>query len=130
MRLGYIIIYVPDIAEAMSFFSRAFGLKAKIIHESGEYGELDTGQTTLAFASHSLGETNLPSGYVGPDSSDKPLGVEIALITESVEIAHADAIRCGAAELVAPATKPWGQVVSYVRSPEGILIELCSPIDT
>jgi lactoylglutathione lyase len=30
--------------------------------------------------------------------------------------------------LAAPSTKPWGQVVSYVRAPDGCLIELCTPI--
>ncbi|MFQ3593593.1 MAG: VOC family protein, partial [Gemmataceae bacterium] len=28
----------------------------------------------------------------------------------------------------APVAKPWGQVVSYVRCPDGILVELCTPI--
>ncbi|POA14248.1 glyoxalase, partial [Pseudomonas sp. FW300-N1A1] len=31
-------------------------------------------------------------------------------------------------QLSAPVTKPWGQVVSYVRCPDGTLVELCSPI--
>ena len=45
-----------------------------------------------------------------------------------VAAAHAKAIACGARELAAPAAKPWGQVVSYVRAPDGCLIELCTPI--
>jgi hypothetical protein len=31
-------------------------------------------------------------------------------------------------ELAAPVSKPWGQTVSYVRCPDGALVELCSPI--
>ena len=106
----------------------AFGFKKKFIDESGDYGELDTGETTLSFATHSLGASNFPNGYISADSSDKPLGVEIALTTDSVEMAHQQAIAAGALELKAPLKKPWGQIVSYVRCPDGTLVELCTPV--
>ena len=54
MKLGYTIIYVPNVAESLSFFESAFGLSRRFLHESGDYGELETGETTLAFASHEL----------------------------------------------------------------------------
>lgn len=47
---------------------------------------------------------------------------------DDVAGAHARAIAAGASELSAPVSKPWGQVVSYVRCPDGTLVELCSPI--
>ncbi|MDU9394735.1 VOC family protein, partial [Pseudomonas sp. zfem002] len=28
----------------------------------------------------------------------------------------------------APQVKPWGQTVSWVRCPAGILVELCTPV--
>ena len=37
-------------------------------------------------------------------------------------------IATGAAPLHAQAQKPLGQVVAYVRSLEGTLVELCSPV--
>ena len=49
-------------------------------------------------------------------------------MTEDVFVAHAKALAHGATELAPPATKPWGQVVSYVRCPDGTLVELCTPI--
>jgi lactoylglutathione lyase len=128
MKLGYTILYVPDVAASLQFFERAFGLKSRFLHESGTYGELDTGATTLAFAAHELGDTNFPGGHVQAHSSAMPLGMEIALVTTNVPEAHGKAIASGARELTPPATKPWGQVVSYVRSPDGCLIELCTPI--
>ena len=48
MKLGYTIVYVPDVSESLGFFERAFGFKPRFVHESGTYGELDTGETTLA----------------------------------------------------------------------------------
>jgi lactoylglutathione lyase len=127
MKFGYTIIYVKDVSAALVFFERAFGLSRRFVHESG-YGELSTGDTTLGFATHALGAKNLPEGYVAADSSPLPLGMEIALVTDDVAAAHARAISEGAVELKPPVQKPWGQTVSYVRSPDGILIELCTPV--
>lgn len=128
MKLGYTILYVSDVEASLSFFESAFGLARKFLHESGTYGELDTGSTTLSFAAHELGDTNFPGGHVHADRSAQPLGMEIALVTSDVPAAHAKAIAAGARELSKPVTKPWGQVVSYVRSPDGCLIELCTPV--
>jgi lactoylglutathione lyase len=128
MKLGYTILYVPDVTESLRFHEAAFGLKMRFLHESGTYGELDTGETTLAFAQHDLGDDNFPGGHVRADTSASPLGMEIALVTDDVPSAHARALRAGARELSPPAAKPWGQVVSYVRSPDGCLIELCTPV--
>ena len=129
MKFGYTIIYVTDVVASLEFFGKAFGLKTRFIHESG-YGELETGETTLAFASHDLGHSNLPAGYVKSDAVDKPLGIEIALVTDSVAEAHSRAISSGALSLKEPMQKPWGQMVSYVQCPDGTLVELCSPISS
>ncbi len=84
MKFGYTIIYVSDVASSLIFFEQAFGFSQKFIDPSGDYGELITGETTLSFAAHALGKANLPDGYVASDLSAKPLGVEIALITDSI----------------------------------------------
>ncbi len=128
MKLGYTILYVPHVESSLWFFAQAFGLETKFLHESGDYGELDTGETTLAFASHALGESHYPGGHVRASDSKQPLGMEIALVTENVAAAHQAAIAHGATELSAPSEKPWGQVVSYVRTPDGMLVELCTPV--
>lgn len=128
MKLGYSIVYVPDVAASLVFFEQAFGLTRRFLHESGSYGELDTGATTLSFAAHELGDMNFAGGLVHADNSAQPLGFEIALVTDDVPAAHARALAAGAREMAAPVHKPWGQVVSYVRCPDGILVELCTPI--
>jgi lactoylglutathione lyase len=128
MKLGYTITYVPNVAASLQFFEQAFGLKRQFLHEGGDYGELATGHTTLAFASHTLGQSNFPEGYIAASESGRPLGVEIALVTDDVAQAHANALAAGARELKAPQSKPWGQVVSYLRCPDGCLVELCTPV--
>ena len=128
MKLGYVILYVPHVGQSLEFFGVAFGLKTRFLHESGTYGELESGAATLAFASHELGRMNLQDGYVAASDSKVPLGMEVALVTEDVSQAHARALAAGARELTAPAVKPWGQTVSYVRAPDGCLVEICSPV--
>jgi catechol 2,3-dioxygenase-like lactoylglutathione lyase family enzyme len=129
MKFGYTIVYVPDVLASVEFFEKAFGLKRRFVHESG-YGELETGATALAFATHDLGASNLPGGYVKASNSREPLGMEIALVTEDVAAAHAKAIAEGAVSIKEPMLKPWGQTVSYVRCPDGTLVEICSPLAT
>ena len=127
MQLGYTIVYVPDVLASVTFFENAFGLTRRFVHESG-YGEMETGTTALAFATHELGSANLPDGYVQAHQSEVPLGMEIALLTEDVAAAHAKAVAAGARSIKEPTLKPWGQTVSYVRCPDGTLVELCTPV--
>lgn len=128
MKFGYTIVYVPDVASSLDFFEQAFGFARRFLHESGTYGELQSGETTLSFAAHELGEMNFSGGHIAAHTSPRPLGMEIGLVTDDVIAAHARALAAGARELTAPTTKPWGQTVSYVRSPDGTLIELCTPM--
>ncbi|MHA6493700.1 VOC family protein [Pseudomonas borbori] len=128
MNFAYTIVYVPDVAASLSFFEQAFGFARRFLHESGSYGELETGATALAFAAHELGEMNFPDGHVAAHSSVKPLGMEVGFVTTDVAAAHGRALAAGATEIAAPVTKPWGQTVAYVRCPDGTLVELCSPM--
>ena len=128
MKFAYTIVYVPDVGASLSFFEKAFGFKRRFLHESGTYGELETGETTLSFAAHELGDMNFEGGHVRADAAHKPLGMEVAFVTDDVQAAHAKAVAVGAKEMAAPVAKPWGQTVSWVRCPDGTLVELCTPV--
>ncbi len=128
MKLGYTIIYVADVRAALSFYRDAFGIAARFVHDGGDYAELDTGETALAFAAHSLGASNFPSGYTKLTEMPDPPGMEIAFVTDDVERAVSNAVAAGATVIAPPAQKPWGQTVAYVRAPDGALIELCTPV--
>ncbi len=128
MKFAYTIVYVNSVPDTLNFYLRAFGFDTRYLHESGEYGELETGATVLAFASHAMGEMNLGGRYQKTDPAALPLGVELAFVTEDVSAAYTKAIDAGAVAIKEPMQKPWGQTVAYVRSQEGSLIELCSPI--
>lgn len=128
MRFACTILYVQDVAASLAFFESAFGLSRRFLHESGAYGELDTGATALAFAQHDTARANLGRDYVRADRSATPLGMEVGLACDDVPAAYRRAVEAGAHGLSAPATKPWGQVVAYVRCPDGTLVELCTPM--
>src|SRR5215210_4334605 len=126
MRFGYTILYVSDVAAALDFYERAFGQSRRFLHESAEYGELETGATTLAFAAHQLAAENLGQAFRAP-SEGAATPFEVCFVTEDVEAGYRRALESGAAAVSEPRTKPWGQDVAYVRDPEGTLIEIASP---
>lgn len=126
MNFAYTIVYVADVAASLAFFEAAFGLKRRFLHESGAYGELDTGATALAFVDHETARDSVGRDYVVAADSAAPLGIEIGFTTEDVPAAFERAVKAGATALSAPVTKPWGQTVAYVRCPDGSLVELCT----
>lgn len=128
MKFAYTIVYVADVASSLAFFEEAFGFSRRFLTPEGDYGELDTGNTTLSFASKALALSNHPAGFRFADDGALPLGVEIALATDNVMAAHQAALAAGASELAAPQVKSWGQTVSFLRCPDGMLLELCSPV--
>lgn len=126
MKLGYTILYVVSVVESLDFYRRAFGFRQKFLHEAGDYGELDTGDTVLAFSSLELMTT------LGKTPSRASLGAatfELAFVADDVSAALSQALAAGA-QLVQPVEqKPWGQSTAYVSDNNGFLIEICSPVN-
>ena len=125
MQFGYTILYVDDVPATLAFYAKAFALPTRFLHESGAYGELETGATALAFVSHTLlrqiGKT--PQSPV----LDKPTS-EIALVTDDVAAAVKRAVDAGAQLVQEPTAMPWGQTIAYVGDLNGFLVEICTPI--
>ena len=65
VRFAYTIAYVRNVHRSVTFYEQAFGLKRRFVDESGQYAEMETGKTTLAFASNELGASNLPGRAPG-----------------------------------------------------------------
>lgn len=123
MIYRYTILYVADVPQTLAFYGAAFGFKTAFLQEAGDYGELLTGDTKLAFSSHALMQQIGKSVATIPP--EKP-SYELAFETEDVAAALA---RAAGAELVSPVTQmPWGQTLAYVRTPEGTLVELCTKV--
>ncbi|WP_257388138.1 VOC family protein [Tahibacter caeni] len=127
MQLGYTLVYVADVSATVDFYERAFGLSRRFVHESGNYAEMETGATALAFAAETLAETH---GFAIRHNSpgETAAGFEICLVSDTPEQAYDRAVAAGAVALKAVEPKPWGQKVGYVRDLNGCLVELCSPV--
>jgi lactoylglutathione lyase len=128
MQFGYTILYVSDVASSLDFYERALGQRRRFLHESGQYAELDTGETALAFAALVLAAANLPGVYRPQEGPNSRPPFEVCFVTENVQAAFDRAVEEGAASVSAPQTKPWGQDVAYIRDPDGNLVELASPV--
>jgi lactoylglutathione lyase len=128
--LGYVLLYVNDVAASLAFYEKAFGLARRFFHDDNgkAYGELETGATRLAFASIALAEEHLKQKVVAAAPDKPPLGMEIALTTPDVPALFKRAVTAGATAISGPATKPWGQTVAYLRDNSGHLVELCTPM--
>lgn len=125
MIFRYTILYVDDVATSLDFFSKAFGLEKQFLHDSGDYGELATGETRLAFSSTRL-MRDLGKNPRKP-ARGRPT-FEIAFEAEDVAAALDRALAAGAGLVQELRREPWGQTTSYVSDSNGYLIEICSPV--
>ena len=125
MQFGYTILYVDDVASTLDFYGKAFTLPTRFLHESGTYGELETGATALAFVSRTMMREIGKNAQ--PPVLEAPTG-EIALVTDDVAAAVQRALAAGARLVQEPRDMPWGQTIAYVGDVNGFLVELCTPL--
>ncbi len=126
LRFGVAQFFVEDVEQALIWYERAFGLTRKFIHPTGRYGELATGETSLAFASFEV------AGMIGVSVRRSRLDeeappAEVIFVTDDAEVAYARAVASGAHAVRPPERMPWGQVVGYVRDFQGVLVEIGEP---
>jgi len=125
MKFKYTILYVDNVAATLDFYKNAFGFETRMLHEAGDYGELDTGDTVLAFSSlqlmRDLGKNPAKASPAAP-------AFEIAIETTDVNAGLQQAIKAGAQLVQEAQEQPWGQTISYVSDPNGFLIEICTPV--
>ena len=128
IKLWYIILYVPDVLDAIDFYEAIFWLEKKFIHPEGDYGEVSTWDTTLAFAKNTLWKENVWE-YQEIRLSEKPVGIELAFTTDNVEALYQKILENNGISIMPPKQKPWWQTVAYARDPNGFLLEICTPIN-
>lgn len=128
MKYGWTVLYVDDVEKTVAFYETAFSLNRLFLHESGQYAEMETGSTRLAFTARELArKSGLDFGQLAKTSAPPPF--EVDLITDDVDASFKHAVANGAVPALEPVTKPWGQRVGYVKDCNGYLIALCSAIN-
>lgn len=121
MKYAATIVYVDDVPAAVDFYGRAFGFTV----------DFSTGDDYAVLASESGATISFASKDLPPQVKgvrEDHAGFELWLATEDVPGAVDKAVAEGAELVSEPTAKPWGQVVAYVRTPDGTLIELGEPI--
>lgn len=125
MKLKYTILYVEHVEATLEFYEKAFNLKRRMLHESGDYGELETGSSTLSFSSLELMKSL--NKHPAKQQSQQHC-FEIAFETDDVATALAQAIKHGAKIVQDVEHMPWGQSTAYVEDLNHFLVEICTPI--
>ena len=128
MKFGYVILYVDSVEATLEFYERAFGLERRMLDDTKNYGELETGGTRLAFAANALVRNMLPVDFVPSGRNEPAPPFELAMTADDVDSAFRQALAAGAALVKSPEKKPWGQIVGHVRDPNGFFVEICSPM--
>lgn len=128
IQFAYTILYVADVEKSIVFYEKAFGFERKFITPDKDYGELLTGNTSIAFASITLASGNLKQGFIESSLEQKPFAIELGLVTDAVAETIQQALQYGAQIVEEPKQKPWGQTVAYIRDIDGFLIEICTAV--
>ncbi|HEX6049102.1 MAG TPA: VOC family protein [Gemmatimonadaceae bacterium] len=130
MHLSHAVVYVDDgtVPAVLEFYERAFGLTRRFYDATYQYAELVSGPATVAIAAHAAGELMMPGAYRSPGPGSRVVNTELAFTLADVQGAFDRAVAAGAEPITAPYAVPWGQTVAYVRSVEGTIIGLCTPL--
>jgi lactoylglutathione lyase len=120
----YIILIVEDLDRALHFYTRVLGLR--LGHRSGDYAQLDTGATRLAFYTRSAMAKTLSMSLDAP-APNAP-GFEIGFKVADVDAAFSELVARGAPAVVPPTDRFWGQRTAYIRDPDGHLVELAQDL--
>ena len=129
ITFGYLILYVDDVLATLEVWETALGLERRYVHEDGNYAEFGTGDTVISLAETGFGREHFADETTRAMFDRKPSRFEVGFTVEDVQIAFDHAVANGMTAVVPPLTKPWGQVVGWVRDANGILIEFGSAME-
>ncbi|KAL3640461.1 hypothetical protein CASFOL_015429 [Castilleja foliolosa] len=127
-QFAYTVVYVKDVAKSIAFYTKAFGYHVRRLDESHRWGELESGQTTIAFTPAKQHETDLTGKVQIPHSDRERNPVEVCFDYSDVDAAYKRAVENGAVAVSEPEDKDWGQKVGYVRDLDGIVIRMGSHV--
>ena len=128
MKLGFVVLYVPDVRAAAAFYQQAFGLAVRDADPDDRYMEMDTGETTLAFAAESLIE-QAGRSFRPHRPHERPAAGEFSFVADDVAAAYETALKAGAVSYEPPSQRPDGVVVAYVRDLNGVLVEIRQAVE-
>jgi lactoylglutathione lyase len=122
-RLGYAIVYVSDLERSVAFYRDVVGLPFRFSSET--YAEFAT--EGAKFALYARGHLQELIGRDAPvGQAPWPQG-EVAFLVEDVDAEHERLIASGAAVLMPPTDRDWGERTMHLLDPDGFVVELTRP---
>jgi uncharacterized glyoxalase superfamily protein PhnB len=115
-----VIVFVEDVAQALTFYENVLGAERDHFDEDGSYGELKAG---IGFAAHSHVERHLDLSFHRNEPGGLPSGFELDLAVDDVDAVFARAIEAGATAVWEPRDKAWGRS-ALIRDPDGVFVHL------
>lgn len=119
-RIGYVILYVSDLAASIAFYRDVVGLQYRFT-DAG-YAEFGTDGTRFALYERRRAEW-LTGRTVAPGPA-----AEIVLLVDDVD-AQADRLAAlGTTIISGPADRPWGHRTLHIADPDGFVVEFAEEI--
>jgi lactoylglutathione lyase len=128
VQLGWVIVFVPDVREALAFYEAAFGFQPDRIDQQATFAQLSTGSTALSFATEERAETEISRPIRRGSLEAEPVNMALSLVFEDPYAAFERAVAAGCLPLASPEPKPHGQTVGIVRDRFGTLVEIGSSV--
>ena len=106
-------------------------IEARIVEAAVDFSKelgVDWKGVTTGVGNFTLGGATGRGTYVDLGAAAPTSSIGIGFITDNVPEVLQKATSFGAVMVSEPVEKPWGQVVAYLRDPDGFLIEVCTPM--
>jgi lactoylglutathione lyase len=118
--IGYVILYVDDLAASVGFYRDVVGLEYKFT-DAG-YAEFGAGGVRFA-----LYERRRAEWLTGRDVTPGA-GGEVVVMVEDVDACAERLAGLGVVVLSGPADRPWGHRTVHVADPDGFVVEFAAEI--
>jgi predicted enzyme related to lactoylglutathione lyase len=113
ITVGYVNVFVTDLADAIEFYRTKLGLKAIRMDTEHGYASFDAGPVSLGLAAVEGEQASLAGRHTG-----------IGLVVADLEAEHARLVGSGVEFAMPPTRQPWGGFMALVRDPAGNLLYL------
>jgi lactoylglutathione lyase len=118
--VGYVIVYVRDLAASIAFYRDVVGLDFKF--EDAGFAEFATPGTRFA-----LYEKRRADWLIAGETAPGP-AAEVVIMVGDVDAEAERLARLGASVLSGPADRPWGHRTVHVADPDGFVVEFAQEI--
>ncbi|MPM58054.1 hypothetical protein SDC9_104883 [bioreactor metagenome] len=124
-KMDAVGLFVTDMTKMVAFYRDVMEMKTD--WNGSPDAVLTSGQQRLIMFSRANFEKMTEQVYTYPAGTNGTMELSFSVPRfHDVDIAYAKALKAGAQPVFAPADEPWGQRTSYIKDPDGNLIEISS----